>query len=117
MGDTAEDSFIRPSWQLWLQLGEVRQIATVLVNSHAMETVWRRPSTVRTDDAVRAGNDTLEMKLRILWPNRLIGDLQPSALAQFTHTNILDVTQNSPLLTSGILAPVVVQPEYVLRWR
>jgi hypothetical protein len=31
---------------------------------------------------------TLELEVTNLWPYRLIGDLQPSASAQFTHTNV-----------------------------
>ena len=44
-----------------------------------------------------------------LWPNRIIGDMQPSALKPYTHTNVHAYTKDSPLLPSGLLEPVTVQ--------
>jgi hypothetical protein len=109
--------FVTPGRQLWLQLGQVREIATVTVNGRAAETLWRQPFAVRIDPLVHAGDNVIEINVTNLWPNRLIGDLQPSATAQFAHTNVRAYRKDSPLLPSGILEPVVLQPEYVLRWR
>ncbi|HTW78709.1 MAG TPA: hypothetical protein VME23_04090 [Terracidiphilus sp.] len=72
---------------------------------------------MRTGHFVRAGNNTIEIKVTNLCIIRLIGDLQSSAPAQFTHTNTRDYAKDSLLLTSGILAPVAMQPENLLRWR
>jgi hypothetical protein len=52
-----------------------------------------------------------------LWPNRLIGDLQPPATAQFTHTNVHAYTKDSPLLSSGILQPVILTVGIVRQWQ
>ena len=100
--------FVTPDRQLWLQLGQVREIATVTVNGRAAETLWRQPFAVRIDPLVHAGANIIEIKVTNLWPNRLIGDLQPSATAQFTHTNVRAYTKDSPLLPSGILQPVTL---------
>lgn len=102
--------------QLWLQLGQVREIATVTVNGRAAETLWRQPFAVRIDPLVHAGDNILEIEVTNLWPNRLIGDLQPLAKAQFTHTNVRAYTKDSPLLPSGILEPVTLQVGSVMRW-
>lgn len=101
--------------ELWLQLGEVREIATVLVNSHDAGSLWREPYAVRVDPFLRAGHNTIEIKVSNLWPNRLIGDLQPAALTKFTHTNVRAYREDSPLLPSGILQQVVLAPHVVLR--
>jgi lipoprotein-anchoring transpeptidase ErfK/SrfK len=98
--------FVAPGRQLWLQLGQVREIATVTVNGHAAETVWRQPYAARIDPFLHAGDNIVEIKVSNLWPNRLIGDLQPSAAAQFAHTNVRAYTKDSPLLPSGLLGPV-----------
>jgi hypothetical protein len=98
--------FVAPGRQLWLQLGQVREIATVTVNGHAAETVWRQPYAARIDPFLHAGDNVVEIKVSNLWPNRLIGDLQPSAAAQFAHTNVRAYTKDSPLLPSGLLGPV-----------
>ena len=101
--------FVTQGRQLWLQLAQVREIATVLVNGHVAATVWRQPFGVRIDPLVHAGNNIVEIKVTNLWPNRVIGDLQPSATVQFTHSNVRAYTKDSPLLPSGLLEAVTIQ--------
>jgi hypothetical protein len=107
---------VTPGRQLWLELGQLREIATVTVNGRAAQTLWRQPFAVRIDPLVHAGGNIVEIKVSNLWPNRLIGDLQSSAAAQFTHTNVRAYTRDSPLLPSGILEPVTLQVGSVMRW-
>ncbi|MGD0739008.1 MAG: glycosyl hydrolase [Terracidiphilus sp.] len=107
---------VTPGRQLWLQMGQVREIATVLVNGRAVDTLWRQPFVARIDPFVHAGDNAVEIKVTNLWPNRLIGDLQPSAKVQFAHTNIRAYTKDSPLLPSGILQPVTLSVESVQQW-
>jgi hypothetical protein len=102
--------------QLWLQLGQVREIATVTVNGHAAETLWREPFAARIDPLIHAGDNSIEIKVANLWPNRLIGDLQPSAAEKFTRTNVRAYTKDSPLLPSGILGPVTLMVGSVKQW-
>jgi hypothetical protein len=103
--------------QLWLQLGDVREIATVTVNGSAAGTLWRAPYAVRIDDKLHAGDNNVEIQVSNLWPNRLIGDEQPGATRKYASTNVHAYTSDSPLLPSGILRPVTVQAGYQLRWR
>ncbi|HEX4039497.1 MAG TPA: glycosyl hydrolase [Acidobacteriaceae bacterium] len=103
--------------QFWLNLGRVREIASVLVNGRRIDTVWRAPFAVRIDPLLHAGDNTIEIEVTNLWPNRLIGDLQPSATRHYTHTNVHAYRADSPLLPSGILEPVVLQQERVLGWK
>lgn len=100
--------------QLWLNLGDVREIAAVAVNGRAAGTVWRTPFTVRIDPLLHPGENTIEIQVTNLWPNRLVGDQQPSVAHPFTHTNIRAYTADSPLLPSGILEPVTLESESVL---
>ena len=94
--------------QLWLQLGELREIATVRVNGVDAATLWQSPNAVRLDPFLHSGMNTLEIQVSDLWPNRLIGDLQSGARHPLTHTNIQAYTKESPLLPSGILNPVTL---------
>ena len=48
------------------------------------------------------------MKVINLWPNRIIGDLQPDAVRKWTFTASNWYTADSPLLPSGLLGPVSV---------
>jgi hypothetical protein len=95
--------------QLWLNLGQVREIASVAVNGIPVQTMWRAPFVARIDPQLHVGDNTLEIQVTNLWPNRIIGDLQPSATEHYTHTNVRAYTKDSPLLPSGILEPVTIQ--------
>jgi hypothetical protein len=102
--------------QLWLELGDVREIASVIVNGREAGTVWRQPFAARIDELVHPGDNTVEVRVSNLWPNRLIGDLQPDT-QKFTHTNVHAYTKDSTLLPSGILDPVTLAVESILQWQ
>ncbi|MDF7823445.1 glycosyl hydrolase [Pontiellaceae bacterium B12227] len=61
---------------LELDLGTVCVIAEVIVNGKNLGILWKAPFTVNLDGAVQAGENTLEVRITNLWPNRLIGDEQ-----------------------------------------
>lgn len=102
-------ALLSPSRHIWLNLGRVREIATVAVNGIPVQTLWRSPFVARIDRQLHAGDNTVEIQVTNLWPNRLIGDLQPSAKAHYTETNVHAYSKDSPLLPSGLLDPVVIQ--------
>ena len=102
--------------QLWLQLGEVREIATVRINGKDAGTVWRAPYAVRVDGLLHAGTNTVEISVANLWPNRLIGDQQPGVVRRYAQTNSRAYKASSPLLPSGILLPVVLAAGIPLDW-
>jgi hypothetical protein len=103
--------------QVWLDLGNVREIASVVVNGIPVQTMWREPFVARIDHQLHAGDNKVEIKVTNLWPNRLIGDLQPSATTRYTHTNVRAYTKDSPLLPSGLLEPVSVRTDRVQQLR
>jgi hypothetical protein len=96
----------------WLSLGEVHEVAAVRINGKPAETLWKQPWAVRVDRLLHPGDNTLEIDVTNLWPNRLIGDAQPSAEKHYTWTNIRAYTKDSPLLPSGMLGPVTFRPLY-----
>jgi hypothetical protein len=108
---------VTPDRELWLELGQVREIATVVVNGREVDTLWRQPFAARIDPLLHTGENLIEIKVANLWPNRLIGDLQPSSTEKFTHTNVRAYTKDSPLLPSGILDPVTLTIGDVKQWR
>ncbi|MGA7156166.1 MAG: glycosyl hydrolase [Acidobacteriaceae bacterium] len=104
---------ITPQKQVWLDLGQVREIASVVVNGVPVQTTWRAPFLVRVDRQLHKGDNIVEIQVTNLWPNRIIGDLQASAAVQYTHTNVRAYSRNSPLLPSGLLKPVTVRVDLI----
>jgi hypothetical protein len=99
--------------ELWLDLGEVREVARVRINGVPLTPLWKRPYMVRIDPLLHPGENTLEADVTNLWPNRLIGDAQPDAKHHYTWTNIKAFSSSSPLLPSGLLGPVSIVPFYI----
>ena len=62
--------------ELWLDLGLVEVIATVLVNGKEVATEWKPPFLLELTDALKSGKTELEIRVTNLWGNRLIGDEQ-----------------------------------------
>jgi hypothetical protein len=93
-----------------LDLGEVHEVAAVRINGKVAGTLWKQPYAIRIDGLVHAGANTIEVDVTNLWPNRLIGDAQDPNGKRYTWTNIRKYTKNSPLLPSGMLGPVRIEP-------
>jgi hypothetical protein len=117
---------------LYLDLGKVRNVASVRLNGREVGTVWCAPWRVEITEALTSGENTLEIEVTNLWPNRMIGDEQlpedcewngigtrtlrswpdwlvketrrPSGRYTFSTTNFY--TKDSKLLESGLLGPV-----------
>jgi len=100
--------------RLWLDLGDVKNIAEVTVNGKALGVVWRTPFRVDVTPALRQGANSVEIKVVNLWVNRIVGDLQAGQTRKYTFTSQQFYRTDSPLLPSGLLGPVQVirtQPE------
>ena len=95
----------RPGKPLWLDLGEAREVAEVLVNGKSAGYAWHAPYRVDIGSAVRPGRNTLEVRVANLWVNRLIGDAQPGA-QKITWTAVPTYKADAPLRPSGLLGPV-----------
>jgi len=94
-----------PGRRLLLDLGEVRDLATVKVNGEELGILWHEPWQVDVTDLLRPGANRLEIKVTNLWVNRLIGDRQPGG-KKYTVTTRPTYTAAAPLRPSGLLGPV-----------
>jgi len=63
-----------PGRALWLDLGDVRELAAVRVNGTDLGVLWKPPFTVDITAAARAGRNSLTLRVTNTWRNRLIGD-------------------------------------------
>ena len=94
--------------QYVLDLGDVKNMAEVLVNGKNVGIAWKKPFRVDITDALKSGTNTLQIKVTNLWVNRLIGDAQPGVTSKITYTTMPFYRPDSPLLPSGLLGPVRV---------
>ena len=93
---------------LWLDLGDVKNLAEVTVNGKPLGTFWKAPFRVDVTSALKPGANTLEIKVVNLWVNRLIGDQQEGVTTKYTYTAQQFYRADSPLLPSGLIGPVQV---------
>ncbi len=99
---------VKKGERILLDLGEVKNLAEVIVNGKNLGILWKTPFKMDITDAVKAGGNALEIRVTNLWVNRLIGDVQPGVTQKITFTTMPFYQADSPLLPSGLLGPVRV---------
>ncbi len=103
------ESLLPQGGRLFLDLGELNNLAEVRLNGKDLGVLWTKPFRVEITQAARAGNNQLETDIVNLWPNRLIGDGKLPPEKRLTTTNVQKFyTGEHPLLPSGLLGPVRV---------
>ena len=60
-----------------IDLGEVCDLARVRLNGTDCGVVWKQPYRLSITEAVRSGENQLEVTVWNPWHNRLVGDVQP----------------------------------------
>jgi len=110
---------------LFLDLGEVANMARIRINGKDLGVVWTAPFRVNISEAVVPGINQIEIEVANLWPNRLIGDeqfpddgvknnqwpewmqkKQPRTSGRYTFTTLKYYKKDSELLKSGLIGPV-----------
>ncbi|WP_010178100.1 glycosyl hydrolase [Glaciecola sp. HTCC2999] len=118
--------------RIYLDLGEVQQIAEVKINGKSMPTLWKPPFVLDITDVVELGENQLTVAVTNTWVNRLIGDEalpdtsgysmvgdtvawlnnnEPppkSERVTFTGFNFFERSNRRKLQSSGLLGPVNV---------
>ena len=116
-----------------LDLGRVKNFATVTLNGKELGVLWKEPFTVDVTKAVKPGRNELKVKITNLWVNRIVGDEQlppdvewngaqlkqwPDWLlnngprpdtGRYTFTTWRFWNEDSNLLESGLLGPVTLR--------
>ena len=118
--------------KIYLDLGKVAVMAEVRLNGKDLGILWKPPYRMDVTDAIKDGENMLEVKVVNLWINRQIGDEllpedserkddgtlkkwpqwlldgKPSPTGRFTFTSWRLWKKDSPLQESGLLGPVTV---------
>jgi hypothetical protein len=103
------DSFTKGA-RLWIDLGDVKNLAEVTVNGKSLGQVWHAPYRLEATSALKPGANEIVIKVVNAWVNRMIGDEQAGA-TRITFADVKPYKANSPLLPSGLLGPVTVLAE------
>jgi alpha-L-rhamnosidase len=75
-----------------LDLGQVHVIARVRINGHDLGILWKAPFLADASGALQSGRNLLEIEVTNLWPNRLIGDEQLPADAEWVSADFNGIT-------------------------
>jgi hypothetical protein len=105
---TAPAEWFSGEAQIWIDLGEVKNLAEVIVNGQLQGIVWKTPFQVDITDALKEGENKFEIKITNLWVNRLIGDQQVGVTEKITWCSNSFYRADFPLFTSGLLGPVSI---------
>ena len=116
----------------YLDLGKVAVMAEVKLNGKDLGILWKPPYRVDVTDALKDGENTLELKVVNLWINRQIGDEQlpedkerkadgtlnawpawlqegkPNPTGRFTFSSWKLWKKGDPLVESGLIGPVTL---------
>ena len=107
----APASWLKHGAHIWLDLGEVDNLAEITVNGKPLGVIWHTPYRVDVTSALHAGSNELSIKVTNAWVNRLIGDQQPNVTKKYTFTDIKPYRAKTPLVQSGLIGPVTVISE------
>ncbi|MFA3792001.1 glycosyl hydrolase [Aliiglaciecola sp. SL4] len=115
---------------VYLDLGDVQQIAEVTLNGKKLATLWKPPFALDVSNALVAGKNQLKVAITNTWVNRLIGDEAlpdtsgysmvgdtvpwlnnnekppTSERVTFTGYNFFKTEQSKVLQSAGLLGPV-----------
>ena len=120
-------NILKENQDIFLNLGEVNNMARVRLNGQDLGVIWTAPWHVNITKAVKQKDNNLEIDIANLWPNRLIGDEQkpndgvvnrqwpqwlldgtPRTSGRYTFTTHQYYKADSPLLKSGLLGPLKI---------
>jgi hypothetical protein len=121
-----------------LDLGAVKNFATVWVNGQPAATLWKPPFILDVTQLVHKGKNRITVRVTNLWPNRIIGDEQLPPEVEWNGTHLAKwpdwlklgqakiaadrpktgritfatwryFDKDSPLLPSGLIGPVKLE--------
>jgi hypothetical protein len=95
--------------KMYLGLGHVKNMAEIRLNGKRLGVAWCAPWRIEITDAVRPGENQLEVVVANLWINRLIADSALPQERRLTQTTWNPYQPNAPLLESGLLGPVQIE--------
>jgi hypothetical protein len=103
--------------EYWLDLGDVQVMAQVKLNGHELGILWKHPFRANVTGDLKPGQNTLEIRVADLWPNRMIGDAALPESERFTWSSYEPFTKDSSLPKSGLLGAVSIETKRIAELR
>jgi len=108
---TLSDAPLRTSHAaIWLDLGNVRELAEVKVNGQSCGVVWCPPWRVNVTDALKDRRKQAANRSRELLAESPHRDAKLPPEQRLTRTNVRKLTQKTPLMKSGLMGRCVCCP-------
>lgn len=119
------------SGRVFLDLGNVKNMARVWLNGKEIGTLWTSPWVIDITDELKSKNNELKVEVVNLWVNRLVGDdfmeydgikdgkwpewmtsKKERTSGRYTFTTYNHYSKKDKLTESGLLGPVSILQEY-----
>jgi len=95
--------------KVWLNVGEVKNLAEVFINGVSCGVIWTPPYRVDVAKPLKEGENTIRIDVVNTWNNRLVGDSRLSPEKRITNTVYQFRMEGKPLLAAGLIGPVVIE--------
>jgi len=106
-----DQSLTSSNLDVYLNLGQVKLMATVKINGKTLDTLWKPPFRLNVTGLVKPGANSLEIAVTNTWVNQLIRDVQRPADQKKTWLTWQPYDGNSQLQSSGLIGPVKLETE------
>lgn len=95
--------------EVYINLGKLSVMAKVKLNGKDVGGVWMAPYRLNISEAIKKGENQLEIEVVNLWRNQLIKDKQRPEEEKYTWLVTDDIKPKSKLQPSGLLGPVIIE--------
>lgn len=97
--------------RIFIDLGDVANIAEVYLNGDYLATLWKPPYQTELTEHLNPGGNLLEIRVSNTWRNRLVGDANSKQIGKTTYLPNYPIQRLNELslIKSGLLGPVKIQ--------
>jgi len=99
-------TWLKPEMRLYLDLGNVADMAEVLINGAFAGLLWTNPFRTEITGLIRKGTNIVEVRVTNQWTNRLMGDQKAEAGNKILNSQVMVWGRNPA--ESGLLGPVTI---------